>query len=82
LVDVSQIVEQMLELMKVSVSTHAVMEANLDKDLPPVRANAAQPRQIITNLITNAPEAIEDRDNPLATTLATLTATARGSQPR
>jgi C4-dicarboxylate-specific signal transduction histidine kinase len=42
LIDLSQIVEEMLELLKVSVSKHTVMEANLGKDLPPVRANAAQ----------------------------------------
>jgi len=62
LVDVSQIVEEMLQLLKVSVSKHAVMEANLGKDLPPVRANAAQLRQLVMNLVTNASDAIEGRD--------------------
>jgi PAS domain S-box-containing protein len=62
LVDASQIVEEMLELLKVSVSKHALVEANLGKDLPPVRANAAQLRQIVMNLVTNASEAIGDRD--------------------
>jgi CheY-like chemotaxis protein/two-component sensor histidine kinase len=61
-VDVSQIVEEMLELLKVSVSKHAVMEVNLDKDLPPVQANAAQLRQLVMNLVTNASDAIEGRD--------------------
>jgi CheY-like chemotaxis protein/two-component sensor histidine kinase len=62
LVDVSQIVEEMLEFLKVSVSKHAVMKADLGKDLPPVRANAAQLRQIVMNLITNASDALGDRD--------------------
>jgi CheY-like chemotaxis protein len=38
------------------------VEANLGKDLPPVQANAAQLRQIVMNLVTNASEAIGDRD--------------------
>jgi CheY-like chemotaxis protein len=51
----------MLELLKVSVSKHTVMEANLGKDLRPVRANAAQLRRVVLNLVTNASEAIGDR---------------------
>ena len=60
-VDVSRIVEEMLELLKVSVSKRAVLEADLGK-LPPIRANAAQVRQIVMNLVTNASDAIGDRD--------------------
>ena len=62
LVDFSRIIQEMLELLKVSISKHAVLEANLGKNLPPIRANAAQLRQIVMNLITNASDAIGDRD--------------------
>ena len=62
LVDVSKIVREMLELLRVSVSKHAVLEADLGHDLPSVRANAAQLRQIVMNLITNASDAVGDRD--------------------
>jgi CheY-like chemotaxis protein len=62
LVDLSRIIQEMLELLKVSVSKHAPLEADLGKNLPPVRANAAQLRQIVMNLVTNASDAIEDRD--------------------
>jgi PAS domain S-box-containing protein len=61
-IDVSQVVQEMLELLKVSVSKHAVVEANLGKNLPAVRANAAQIRQIVMNLVNNASEAIGNRD--------------------
>jgi PAS domain S-box-containing protein len=61
-VDVSRIVREMLELLKVSVSKHAVLETDLGKDLPAVHANAAQLRQIVMNLVTNASDAIGDRD--------------------
>jgi two-component system cell cycle sensor histidine kinase/response regulator CckA len=61
-VDVSQIVREMLELLKLSVSKHAVIEADLGRDLPSVRASAAQLRQIVMNLVTNASDAIGNRD--------------------
>ena len=62
LVDVSRIVEEMLELLKVSVSKHATVETELCKELPAVRANRGQLRQVVMNLFTNASEAIGDRD--------------------
>jgi PAS domain S-box-containing protein len=61
-VDASQVVQEMLELLKVSVSKHVVVEANLGKNLPSVRANAAQIRQIVMNLVNNASDAIGNRD--------------------
>jgi len=68
LVNVSGIVEEMLQLLKVSVSKHAVLETDLGKDLPAVRADAAQLRQIVLNLVTNASEAIGDRDGVIRVT--------------
>jgi CheY-like chemotaxis protein/two-component sensor histidine kinase len=62
LVDVSRIVREMIELLKVSVSKHAVLETDLGPGLPAVRANAAQLRQVVMNLVTNASDAIGDRD--------------------
>ena len=46
LVDISEIVEDMLELLKVSVSKHVLVEADLGKALPAVRANPSQIRQL------------------------------------
>lgn len=40
LVDLSKIVEEMLSLLKISVTKHAVIEANLDQDLPAIRARS------------------------------------------
>jgi PAS domain S-box-containing protein len=62
LIDLSKIVEEMLSLLRVSVTKRAVIEAHLDPDLPAVRASAAQLRQIVLNLITNSSDAIGDRD--------------------
>ena len=44
-VDLSKTVDEMLSLLKVSVTKHAVIEADLDHDLPAIRASAAQIRQ-------------------------------------
>jgi PAS domain S-box-containing protein len=62
LVDLSKTVDEMLSLLKVSVTKRAVIKANLDQDLPAIRASAAQIRQVVMNLITNASDAIGDRE--------------------
>jgi PAS domain S-box-containing protein len=59
LVDLSRVVEDTLELLKVSISKDAVLETDLAQDLPAVRANAAQLQQVVMNLVTNASEAID-----------------------
>ena len=62
LVDLSAVVEEMLELIRVSVSKHVKIESILATDLPAVRANSAQLRQIVMNLVINASEAIGIRN--------------------
>ena len=61
-VDISWLVGEMLELLKVSISKHAVLKTSLGKGLPAVQGNPAQIRQVVMNLVTNASEAIGDRD--------------------
>ncbi len=77
LVNVSRVVEGMLELLKVSLTKHAVLETDLAEGLRPVRCRAAQLRQIVMNLVTNASEAIGDRDGVIR--LTTRPATAGGA---
>lgn len=62
LVDLSSTAAEMLSLIKVSVTKHAVIRTDLAENLPAIRANAAQLRQIVLNLVTNASDAIGDRD--------------------
>ena len=61
-VDLSKTVDEILSLLKVSITKHAVIEARLDHNLPAIHADAAQLRQIVMNLVTNASDAIGDRD--------------------
>jgi two-component system, cell cycle sensor histidine kinase and response regulator CckA len=77
LVDVSEIVREMIELLKVSVSKHAVLETNLGHGLRAVRANAAQLRQVVMNLVTNASDAIGDQDGVIRMTTSCVTAAIR-----
>jgi two-component system, cell cycle sensor histidine kinase and response regulator CckA len=67
-VDISQTIEEMIELLRVSVSKNATLEIDLAKDLPAVRANAAQISQMVINLATNASEAIGARDGGIRVT--------------
>ena len=62
LVDVSQVAVGMIELLKVSISKNASVLTDLCPDLPAVRGSAGQIQQIVMNLVTNASEALEDRD--------------------
>ncbi len=52
LVDVSRIVEEMIELLRVSVSKHAAVETDLGKDLPLVLGTPAQLGQIEVDLLS------------------------------
>jgi signal transduction histidine kinase len=78
-VDVSRIVEAIIDLLRVSVSKHASLEVNLEKDLPPVRASAGQLRLIVLNLVTNASDAIGDRDGVIRVTTGFVTVVQDGS---
>ncbi len=60
--DLSELVQDMLELLKVSISKHAVLKADLDKSLPAVWGNAPQIRQVVMNLLINASEAIGEKE--------------------
>jgi PAS domain S-box-containing protein len=60
-IDVSQLVEETMELIKVSISKHSVLRTDLKTNLPSVQGSPAQIRQIVMNLIINASEAIGEK---------------------
>jgi PAS domain S-box-containing protein len=69
-VDLAKLVREMLQLLKVSISKRAVLNVDLPEKLPLIRANAAQIRQVVMNLVTNASEALGDKDGAISVTLA------------
>src|SRR6185369_6804813 len=72
-VDVSLLVSEMLELLKVSISKHATLKTDLAKGLAAIRANAPQIRQVVMNLVINASEAIGDMDGVIHVSAAQVT---------
>ena len=60
-VDVTRLIQESLELLKVVISKHAGLELRLATDVPAVRANPAMLRQILINLATNSSEAMGER---------------------
>lgn len=61
LVDFSQAVRESASLLQSSVSKSAVLTYELAEQLPPVKADASQLRQIVMNLVINASEALEGK---------------------
>jgi CheY-like chemotaxis protein len=71
-VDLSFLVDEMLQLLKISISKHAILETELGEGLPAVNANPAQIRQVVVNLVTNASEAIGERAGVIRVTTARM----------
>jgi two-component system cell cycle sensor histidine kinase/response regulator CckA len=67
-VDLSRLVGEMLELLKISVSKHAALKSELHPGALPVQCRPSQIRQIVMNLIINASEAIGQNDGVIKVT--------------
>jgi PAS domain S-box-containing protein len=61
ILNLSTLVEEMTQLLKVTISKKVTLRYNLEKQLPDIEADAAQIRQVVMNLIVNASEAIGDK---------------------
>ncbi len=57
-VNLSSLVREMSELLQTVLSTKAQLVTDLPKDLPTIRADATQLRQVVMNLLTNASDAL------------------------
>jgi PAS domain S-box-containing protein len=68
LLDLSRLVEEMLDLIKISVSKSAVLKTNLRRDLPLVLGAEPQIQQVVMNLILNASDALSGRDGVITVT--------------
>ena len=71
--DLSLLVQEMLELLKISVSKNATFRIDLPNNLPAVQANPVQLRQVIMNLITNASEALGNTEGVISISVTTVT---------
>jgi PAS domain S-box-containing protein len=64
-VDLSSLIQEMLELLKVPISKKATFETSFAMDCPPVYANPTEIRRLLMNLVTNASEAIGDKEGSI-----------------
>jgi PAS domain S-box-containing protein len=60
--DLNRHVGEISHLLSVSISKRVRLEYDLALDLPAIEADSAQLQQVVMNLVTNASEAIGDRD--------------------
>jgi len=67
-IDLNRLLEEMLNMLKISISKNAVLRLNLHEHLPTVEADATQMRQVVMNLVINASEAIGNKSGVIAIT--------------
>ena len=60
-VNLSELVEEMTQLLKVSISKNVSIRYNFSPDLPDIEADVSQISQVIMNLIVNASESIGNK---------------------
>jgi len=77
-IDLSRVVAEMLDLIKVSIAKTAVLETDLAADLPAIRASAPEMRQVVMNLIINASESLLGQ--PGSITIRTASVPREGQQ--
>jgi PAS domain S-box-containing protein len=64
-VDMGEMVREMASMLVVAISKRVVLELETLEDTPAVIGDPTQLRQVIMNLLTNASEAIGDRDGSI-----------------
>jgi signal transduction histidine kinase/CheY-like chemotaxis protein len=67
-IDLNKLLEEMLNMVEVSISKKAALRLNLTRPLPAVEADATQVRQVVMNLIINASEALGDQNGTITIT--------------
>ncbi len=68
LLDVSALVHETTQLLHLSIAKNVVLRLNLSKDLPPIKADPTQLRQVVMNLVINASEALGDKSGTISLT--------------
>lgn len=70
--DLSQLVQEVLQLLKIFVSKDATLRVTLPEESAIVYANSAQLRQVIMNLVTNASEALGNSGGIISISVAKM----------
>ena len=64
--DLSRLVREMTRMIGTLISRRTVLRLELEPDLPPIVVDVAQIRQVISNLISNASDALGDEAGEIA----------------
>ena len=83
LIELASLIQKMVPLLQSSVPATTSIVTNLSRGLPPLKAEAAQLRQVVLNLVLNASEALEARPGTVYISTAKMQAGEEGvkSQP-
>jgi len=71
-INLSHLIQDMVQMFKVSISKKVVLKYALATDLPAIEADASQMRQVIMNLLVNASEAIGDQNGTITITTGNM----------
>lgn len=70
--DVGSLLEEMRHLLEVVISRQVQLQLDISQPIPAIKADVPQLRQVITNLIINASEAIGDENGTISVTTGSL----------
>jgi len=70
--DLNALIREMVNLIEVSISKKIKLGLDLGAELPAVRADVTQLRQVILNLVTNASEAVGDQSGSITVTTGSV----------
>ncbi len=76
-VNLSQMVREVLEMIRVSIGKQIELRLDLAPDMPPVMGDPGQLKQVLINLVINASEAIGDRRGRITIATCVSDAAAR-----
>jgi PAS domain S-box-containing protein len=70
-IDLGALIEDMIDLLKSTVSKRALLTLHLEENLAPLEGDPSQLGQVIMNLVLNASEALGDKDGVITVSTGT-----------
>jgi PAS domain S-box-containing protein len=80
-VELSSLIQEIVQLLKVSVPRLTLLNVNLSRDPTPIWGNLGQIRQVVLNLIVNASEALEARPGTVTVSTAKVRVNHGSAEP-